>query len=159
MARQDPTYAGFGKRSLALLLDWLLLSIITTTVALLMQRWEWLIEGGNWTVAKYRYAGYFIQGAVLVFILYCWVRLQGTPGKLLMGCRIVDAKTGMAPGLGKSIIRLLGYLVSALPLGLGFLWILLDSRGQGWHDKLAGTYVVIDDESQKQLQQLAQELR
>ena len=32
--------------------------------------------------------------------------------------------------------------LSSLPLFLGFLWIVFDSRKQGWHDKLAGTVVV-----------------
>lgn len=37
---------------------------------------------------------------------------------------------------------LLGYAISLLALGMGFLWIYFDGRGQGWHDKLAGTFVV-----------------
>ena len=40
------------------------------------------------------------------------------------------------------LLRYLGYYVSLLPVGLGFFWIGLDRRKQGWHDKLAGTLVV-----------------
>jgi len=98
------------------------------------------------------------QAAMMLFTLFCWVYLQGTPGKLLMGCRIVDAKTGMAPSVGKAIVRYIGYFISALPLGLGFLWILWDPRRQGFHDKLGGTEVLLDDESQKSLKILAREL-
>jgi uncharacterized RDD family membrane protein YckC len=25
---------------------------------------------------------------------------------------------------------------------LGYVWILIDKKNQGWHDKIAGTYVV-----------------
>ncbi len=30
-------------------------------------------------------------------------------------------------------------------LSLGFIWIAFDSKRQGWHDKIAGTYVVRKD--------------
>ena len=43
---------------------------------------------------------------------------------------------------GHSITRLLGLVVAALPLFLGLLWIVFDERNQGWHDKIASTYVV-----------------
>jgi uncharacterized RDD family membrane protein YckC len=33
-------------------------------------------------------------------------------------------------------------LLSWLPLGLGFLWMLVDSQGRAWHDRLSGTRVV-----------------
>ena len=39
------------------------------------------------------------------------------------------------------MLRFLAYFVSALPLYLGFLWIALDRRKQGWHDKIARTIV------------------
>jgi uncharacterized RDD family membrane protein YckC len=70
---------------------------------------------------------------------------QATPGKMLMDVEIVSAKTLQRPGPGQLVIRYLGYIVSSLPLGLGFLWILFDKRKQGWHDKLAGTRVIMQD--------------
>ena len=56
---------------------------------------------------------------------------------------IVDVNTLSAPSTAQNIIRYLGYFISFLPLGLGFLWIAFDERKQGWHDKLAGTVVII----------------
>jgi uncharacterized RDD family membrane protein YckC len=38
--------------------------------------------------------------------------------------------------------RYLGYFVSAIPLFLGLIWVGIDGRKQGWHDKLAGTVVI-----------------
>ena len=55
---------------------------------------------------------------------------------------IVDAKTFGRPSNRQLIGRYLGYYVSILPLGFGFLWIAFDKRKQAWHDKLAGTVVV-----------------
>ncbi len=43
---------------------------------------------------------------------------------------------------GKTVMRLIGYFVSSIVIWLGFLWILFDANKQGWHDKIAGTYVV-----------------
>ena len=43
---------------------------------------------------------------------------------------------------GKAILRYIGYIISGLVLLIGFIWIAFDARRQGWHDKIAGTYVV-----------------
>jgi uncharacterized RDD family membrane protein YckC len=63
---------------------------------------------------------------------------------MLLGLRIVDAEDGSAPGMRALVLRYLGYLVAALPLCLGYLWMLWDPRRQGWHDKMARTVVVRD---------------
>jgi len=76
--------------------------------------------------------------AVIVF----WIYRQATPGKMIIGARIVDAKTGGPPSTGQLIGRYLGYYVSMIPLFLGMIWVAFDARKQGWHDKLAGTVVV-----------------
>jgi len=77
-----------------------------------------------------------------VAIILFWVARSATPGKMLIRARIVDARTGGKPTTGQLIGRYLGYYVSTLPLFLGFIWIALDKRKQGWHDKLARTVVV-----------------
>jgi len=77
-----------------------------------------------------------------IFILF-WIYKNSTPGKMLFKSVIVDANTLSAPRPSQNITRYLGYFVSFLPLGLGFLWIAFDKRKQGWHDKLAGTVVII----------------
>lgn len=65
-----------------------------------------------------------------------------TPGKMALRLKVVNER-GEIPGLGRAAIREIpGKLLSSLVLSLGFLWIAFDSRKQGWHDKIAGTYVV-----------------
>lgn len=77
-----------------------------------------------------------------VAVVAFWIYRQATPGKIAIGARIVDARTGGTPSTGQLIGRYLGYYVSLFGLGLGFVWIAFDPRKQGWHDKLAGTVVV-----------------
>jgi uncharacterized RDD family membrane protein YckC len=36
--------------------------------------------------------------------------------------------------------RIAALLLSAVPLGLGFLWALFDEDGLGWHDRITRTY-------------------
>jgi uncharacterized RDD family membrane protein YckC len=76
--------------------------------------------------------------AVVVF----WITRQATPGKMLLGMRIVDARTGGPLSAGQAIGRYLGYYLCIFSLFLGFIWVAFDARKQGWHDKLAGTVVV-----------------
>ncbi len=76
-----------------------------------------------------------------IFVLF-WIVKSATPGKMLMGCSIVDAETLGKASNGQNFIRYLAYFVSLFPLGLGFVWIGLDSKKQGWHDKIAGTLVI-----------------
>lgn len=64
-----------------------------------------------------------------------------TPGKRLLGLRVVQ-ETGEPIGLGTAFLRWVGYIVSALPMLMGFLWAGADRRKQAWHDKIAGTVVI-----------------
>jgi uncharacterized RDD family membrane protein YckC len=42
-----------------------------------------------------------------------------------------------------AIVRGLGGFLSLFVAGLGFLWVAFDKERQSWHDKIAGTVVVI----------------
>jgi len=63
-----------------------------------------------------------------------------------LGKRAFGVKVAMPDGAGVSIprafIRFVGYYPSAFFMYLGFIWALVDSRGQAFHDKLAGTVVL-----------------
>jgi uncharacterized RDD family membrane protein YckC len=77
-----------------------------------------------------------------VAIIAFWLTRQATPGKMLVSARVVDAVTLGKIGTGQAIGRYLGYYVCILSLGFGFLWVAIDPRKQGWHDKLAATLVI-----------------
>lgn len=82
----------------------------------------------------------FILPAIAVIAL--WMRFGATPGKMAMSAKIVDADTGEPLTIGMSVVRYLGYFVSAIPCGVGFFWIGFDQRKQGWHDKMANSVVI-----------------
>lgn len=64
-----------------------------------------------------------------------------TIGKKITGVKVVPAIGGVMT-YKKAFVRYIGYGISEIPLFLGFLWIAFDKNKQGWHDKIAGTYVV-----------------
>ena len=134
-------YAGFWIRVWASFIDLVLFSLWTLPLMYLVYGpalWtnQQLIMGPadvliNWVLPSI---------AVIVF----WKKRQATVGKMAIRARIVDARTGQAPTTRQDLIRYFGYLLSVMPLGLGYLWVAFDSRKQGFHDKLAGTVVVRD---------------
>jgi uncharacterized RDD family membrane protein YckC len=85
--------------------------------------------------------------AVLFWIIYIayltvfWTWKGQTPGKMLLGIKII--RTDSSPlDWQHALLRYLGYIASTAVLFIGFIVIAFDSRKQGWHDKIADTYVV-----------------
>ncbi|RPI31105.1 MAG: RDD family protein [Chloroflexota bacterium] len=88
-----------------------------------------------------QYSPFIFSLVILVYFIYFWSLLGYTPGKYLLGLKVVR-RDGSKLSLGRAFIRLIGYWVSAIPLFFGFIWIIFDHRRQGWHDKLADTQVI-----------------
>lgn len=132
-------YVGFWARAGASLLDTLLWLLVVTPLL-------WWIYGSElFDTEAFRAGGWDVVISWLmpaIATILFWVYRSATPGKMAIGARVVDARTGARPSTLQLIGRYLGYYVSATPLGLGLLWIAWDARKQGWHDKLAGTVVV-----------------
>jgi uncharacterized RDD family membrane protein YckC len=67
-----------------------------------------------------------------------------TLGMKAMKIKLCGADGTYPIGYGKGFIRCIGLIISAWVIYLGFLWILIDKNKQGWHDKIASTYVVLE---------------
>ena len=132
-------YAGFWIRTGASIIDTILMLIILAPILTAIYGTEyWISESsvqGFWDV-MFNY----ILPAVAVIVF--WAYKSATPGKMATKLTIVDAKTGEKPSTAQFIGRYLGYYVSMIPLFLGIIWVGIDKRKQGWHDKLAGTVVI-----------------
>jgi uncharacterized RDD family membrane protein YckC len=68
-----------------------------------------------------------------------WMLSGQTPGKRMLGVRVMRAD-GERLHFSNALWRQVGYWISAI-FFLGFLWILVDNKRQGFHDKLGGTIV------------------
>jgi len=79
----------------------------------------------------------------IIIVLVFWIYRSATPGKMMLNIKIVDAKTGANITPWQSVLRYIGYYISALFLMLGFIWAGFDERKQAWHDKIAGTVCII----------------
>lgn len=135
----DQQYAGFWIRVGASMIDTILiLAIIWPILTAIYGKDYW--AGASLTHGMWDVILTYILPAIAVILF--WIYRSATPGKMALKLTIVDAKTGAKPSTGQFIGRYLGYYVSAIPLFLGLVWVGIDKRKQGWHDKLAGTVVI-----------------
>lgn len=79
----------------------------------------------------------------LAYFCYFW-SAQG--GGQTLGMRVLNLKVvrtdGSALTITQALIRYVGLFVSFICLFIGVIWVAFDADKQGWHDKIAGTYVV-----------------
>jgi uncharacterized RDD family membrane protein YckC len=137
--QQELRYAGFWIRSIATLIDSLLCAIILAPLLIAIYGDEFL-ESDKLVLGLWDFLLTWVMPFIAVVLF--WRYKSATPGKMALGIRIVDARTGGTLTIGQSVGRYLGYFVSIIPLCLGFVWVAFDKRKQGWHDKLATTVVV-----------------
>ena len=102
-------------------------------------------------------AGIFITSVIVIYHVLFVALVGQTPGKALIGLRVVTLD-GKRPSYGRALLRLLCYLLSGIPLYLGFLWVVLDDRRQAWHDKVANTCVIYTWEARPDEKFLAEEI-
>ncbi len=77
----------------------------------------------------------------MLYMIGMWVWQGQTLGKMVTGIKII--RTDSSPlTFSYAVTRFLGLILCIAMLGIGFLWIIFDSRKQGIHDKIADTYVV-----------------
>jgi uncharacterized RDD family membrane protein YckC len=136
-------YVGFWKRALATIIDTVILVVVILLVALPFYGAEYFRLSQEGKTIAFDVVVQVLMPAVAAILF--WRYRGATPGKMLISAKIVDANTFGPPSTGKLIGRYLAYIVSTVVLMLGFVWIAFDRRKQSWHDKLAGT-VVIEEE-------------
>ena len=126
--------AGFWIRLLAVLIDSIWIGLLLFAIALPF--------GGV------RSATGSLVASVLGLLLGILVPVLGwgffgaTPGKALLGLRVVGGKRRKGLGIGLALLRLCGMMVSGAVLGLGFLMVAFVRDKRALHDHLANTAVV-----------------
>jgi uncharacterized RDD family membrane protein YckC len=120
---------GFGRRFVQYLIDAIIIGVIATAIGAVLS----MSQNGR-------------SGLSILFLLVYFTAFEGarsqTLGMQVMGLKVVDARTGGAIDYSRAFIRSLGRLVASLVCLLGYLWVIWDKEKQGWHDKIATTYVV-----------------
>ncbi|MBW2558374.1 MAG: RDD family protein [Deltaproteobacteria bacterium] len=142
-------YGGFWQRLVALSIDMIILYIFTIILFLIGNlivpfHYDSMYLADTSSALIYAVFFPFYGMAVLVnaaYFTYFYGTTGQTPGKKLLGLKVV--RTDEKPmTFGIAFLRWVGYIISKLPFFLGFIWVAFDGRKQGWHDKIAGTYVI-----------------
>ena len=133
--------APFLLRCGAILIDYILLVSVPVISLLLARFFE--NDTAKLFNTKVSNAGWLVLTLLILtnFIIFPLFSGQ-TIGKITTGLKIVNAD-GSAPSVGRLLVRhLIGYPLTVLTLGIGFLFSIVNRRGRALHDFLAGTIVV-----------------
>lgn len=132
-------YASWGLRVGAYLLDILLLAPVWIIGAILLQT----------DAAALGVIFYVLAFAGSLYFAYLTGASGASPGKRLMGIKVVNERTGQPMGGGLGIARVFIHIIDSLPCYLGYLWPLWDAKRQTFTDKVLGT-VVYDGQPKQQ---------
>ena len=139
---------GFLLRLLAYLIDCIILYSITLTLLLagfIFLRFGTIdfSQADTAVMLRLLVAPYMIASTMIeaFYFTYCFAATGQTIGKWVCGLKVVNAR-GELLGFRKAFYRWLGYLVSRLFLYAGFIWVAFSREKRGWHDKIAGSYVI-----------------
>jgi uncharacterized RDD family membrane protein YckC len=84
----------------------------------------------------------FIQISILILLILCsWLYFKTSPGKYIMGLRIVDQETLETPSNKQLVIRALSSYLCIFTLGFGYLMLAFDKQKRALHDRLSNTIV------------------
>ncbi len=122
---------GFPTRTFAFVVDTILLTGVNGVLTVV------LFEGD---LARGQGLGMILG---LSYYVYFWSSAGGgqTLGMKALGIKVCRTD-GAALSVSGAIIRYVGLLIAILAFLVGVIWIAFDANKQGWHDKIAGTYVV-----------------
>jgi uncharacterized RDD family membrane protein YckC len=143
--RSEPTdRAGAATRGLAFGLDLLIVNLgfsgLAAVAALIASAFT---GNGNGVSDAALAAGttlWFALGSL--YLVGFWSLAGQTPGMRFVGIRLDVEGRGLR--LGRSIKRLIGMVLAAIPFGLGFLGIVFDKRRRAWDDRLSGVDVLYE---------------
>lgn len=143
--RRDPVErqpAPFSLRCGAALIDYILLVGIVAFSTIIAR---WYGGGARTAGNSVETVGVIISFAFALLNFALLAGLTGrTIGKWATGLRI-EQQDGDVPGIAVALFRhFVGYPVSFMTLGLGFLMAIFSARGRALHDLIAGTVVVRD---------------
>jgi uncharacterized RDD family membrane protein YckC len=127
--------AGFWTRFAALFIDSIIVSIVPIVFIAIAAGAH---SGGLLALAYLLYFAVYVA----YFVYFEGGPAGQTPGKRMLGIRIIDFNNGGPIGYGRAFVRLLGRFIAGFFCYLGYLWMLWDKEKQCWQDKMATDVVV-----------------
>jgi uncharacterized RDD family membrane protein YckC len=123
--------AGFGIRVVAFVIDVVILAILSSILNSILFAGDAVRGNGLNTLVG------------LVYFMYFWSSYGHgqTVGNRVMKLRVIKTD-GSELTLTDTFLRYVGLLLGFLCLFIGVIWVAFDANKQGWHDKIASTYVV-----------------
>jgi uncharacterized RDD family membrane protein YckC len=130
--------AGVSRRIAACVYDLLLLAavwMLTTLILVVLQGGQAIRPGA---------LGYqlLLLGVAAAFYVSCWMRGGQTLGMRAWRIRL-ERRSGEAVDLRTGMLRFAAGMLSVISCGVGLLWLWVDRDALTWHDRLAGTRVVV----------------
>jgi uncharacterized RDD family membrane protein YckC len=132
------SYASFGQRVGAYVLNLLpgiAIYIVGGILATILGKIAGILGGLMFLVT-------WLAAVATAFYTYYLDGKDQSPGKAIMGIRVISEQTGTSIGGGMGIARYFVHMVDALPCYLGFLFPLWDAKRQTFADKILNTVVV-----------------
>jgi Predicted membrane protein/domain len=122
---------GFLTRTVALIIDFIILGIVGNVLNSIVFGGDAIRGNGLTTLLG------------LAYYVYFWSSYGHgqTIGNRALSIRVVKT-SGSELTLADAFIRYVGLILSFLCVFIGVIWVAFDPRKQGWHDKVASTYVV-----------------
>jgi uncharacterized RDD family membrane protein YckC len=131
-------YGGFWTRTGALLIDLLL-----TALWALPFRAAWRAVAPDPAVGgALRASGLVVLAVTWAYFVVTTATTGGTLGKHAVGLRVTGLGFGRPDWPTVLFREVVGRVIVAASLGIGYLWAAFDPAKQGWHDKIADTLVL-----------------
>ena len=91
----------------------------------------------------------FLLLIVYIIVEFVFYAKGKSIGKAALGLQVVSSSDGRPFGFWKMVLREMIVKQASGVFLLGFIWILIDEKNRGWHDKILDSYVVDLKESEK----------
>jgi uncharacterized RDD family membrane protein YckC len=139
---QPTGYAGLATRIVSFTIDAALITVVDVIIgvgaALILSLLH--IPHDLRTILALIGAAAYVLGSIAYFAIF-WSTTGQTPGARLMQIQVLTAD--LKPVKPKrALLRCLGVILAALPLFIGFVPILYDSKRRGFQDQFAHTVVI-----------------
>ena len=158
-ATSTATYASFGARFVALIIDYIIIGCVQFLVIAPIMAFlgfgiaSQVDSSGTLTEEQAIGMAGAIMGAMTSVILIVYAisilyfsimessKSQASVGKLALGIKVTDVN-GDRISFGKAVLRSVGKIVSGMILYIGYIMAAFTEKKQGLHDMIANTLVV-----------------